>query len=180
MQWLPLQSPPLPDPTSWLSCSQPIGGHCSRILTPSFCLVWFCFCGRGKSFSLQSEKGVVNGTTNGADHSRSRQQLALFSLCMACTVYVFGICLQWSVAVDVSECLSCGGNVEGLPSWWESRRSEPDFYSPPSSSISSSLFYFPVSSFLTTFFFALLLRKKEILHFILFPFFLSGELCSGS
>lgn len=35
-----------------------------------------------------------------------------FSLCMACTVYVFGICLKCYVAVDVSECLSCCGDLE--------------------------------------------------------------------
>ena len=28
------------------------------------------------------------------------------SLCMACTMYVYGICLKWYVAVNVSECLS--------------------------------------------------------------------------
>lgn len=34
---------------------------------------------------------------------------------MACTVYVYGICLKCYVAVDVSECLSCCGDMEILP-----------------------------------------------------------------
>lgn len=38
-----------------------------------------------------------------------------FSLCMACTVYVYGICLKCYVAVDVGECLSRCGDMEILP-----------------------------------------------------------------
>lgn len=41
-------------------------------------------------------------------------QKVTFSLCMACTVYVYGICLKCYVAVDVSECLSRCGNMEIL------------------------------------------------------------------
>lgn len=40
-----------------------------------------------------------------------------FSLCMTCTVYVCGICLKFYIAVDVSECLSCCGNMEMLWMW---------------------------------------------------------------
>lgn len=35
-------------------------------------------------------------------------------MCMACTVYVYGICLKCYVAVDVGECLSRCGTMEIL------------------------------------------------------------------
>lgn len=64
------------------------------------------------------KKNVRSTTTNKSiDLKRNLYhslQKVTFSLCMACTVYVYGICLKCYVDVDVSECLFRCGNMEIL------------------------------------------------------------------
>lgn len=86
---------------------------------------------------------------------------------MACTVYVNGFCLKWYVAVAVSECLSCRGNLEGL-------RARRRTCSKPAGSTEGSPSDLQAFSFLFLFSPRLTLYFSSPLFNLLLSFFLSS------